>query len=109
MSGNLSGYIKDAVSGNISNISLTQSQVEALSSAITDWIIHVLITFVPQALRHLNITGVVEEKINSLDVREVEEMLFSFMRSHFKWINILGFVIGFIIGLGQMLFIKIFS
>ncbi|MDR2870156.1 MAG: DUF445 domain-containing protein [Deferribacteraceae bacterium] len=108
LSGELRRYIKDAISSNITSISLSTAQLETLSTAITGWIVRLLLAFVPQALRHLNITAVVEEKINSLAVKDVENMLFSFMSSHFRWINILGFVIGFIIGLGQMMFIKAF-
>ncbi len=36
---------------------------------------------------------------------EVENILFSFMKEHFKWINILGFFIGFVIGLTQALIV----
>jgi uncharacterized membrane protein YheB (UPF0754 family) len=50
----------------------------------------------------VDISSLVEHKIMSLDLAEVEEILFSFMRQHFKWINVLGFVIGFLIGLVQM-------
>ena len=46
---------------------------------------------------------IVKDKINALPLPEVENILFSFMKEHFKWINILGFFIGFFIGLVQAL------
>jgi uncharacterized membrane protein YheB (UPF0754 family) len=57
-------------------------------------------------LETLNIQSIVEEKINSLNLYEVENMLFSFMKDQFKWINILGFVLGFIFGCVQIIFFK---
>lgn len=55
----------------------------------------------------LNIKDIVEKKINSLDLYEVEDMLFSFMKDQFKWINILGFVLGFLFGIVQIVSFKI--
>ena len=48
---------------------------------------------------------IVKDKINALPLPEVENILFSFMKEHFKWINILGFFIGFVIGLVQALMV----
>lgn len=48
---------------------------------------------------------ITEKRINSLNLYEVEALLFSFMNDSFKWINILGFVLGFIFGAAQSLII----
>ncbi|TCK60986.1 DUF445 family protein [Seleniivibrio woodruffii] len=53
----------------------------------------------------VNLPKITENRINSLNLYEVETLLFSFMSDSFKWINILGFVLGFLFGLAQMLFI----
>lgn len=58
-------------------------------------------------LKTIDIKSIVENKINSLNLYEVEDMLFSFMREQFKWINILGFILGFIFGSIQVLFFKL--
>lgn len=58
-------------------------------------------------LRTIDIKSIVENKINSLNLYEVEDMLFSFMSEQFKWINILGFILGFIFGSIQVLFFKL--
>ena len=57
------------------------------------------------ALNAVNIEKIVKDKINALPLPEVENILFSFMKEHFKWINILGFFIGFVIGLTQALIV----
>lgn len=75
---------------------------EKLSIKLTDNFTASLKTNLPKILHQINIGKTVEDKINNLSLKEVEEMLFSFMKIHFKWINILGFVIGFIIGCIQL-------
>lgn len=47
----------------------------------------------------LNIPQMVEEKINQLDMREMEKLLLSVVGKQLKWIAVLGGVLGFIIGL----------
>ena len=70
-----------------------------LSSSITDLLIKLIKNNLQYALKALNIEKIVEDKVNSLPLPEVENILFAFMKKHFKWINILGFVIGFFVGL----------
>lgn len=53
----------------------------------------------------VNLPKITENRINSLDLYEVENLLFSFMKDSFRWINILGFVLGFLFGLAQAIFI----
>lgn len=52
-------------------------------------------------LKAIDLPIIVEDKINNLDLYEVENLLFSFMRDQFKWINILGFILGFLLGAVQ--------
>lgn len=56
----------------------------------------------PKMLEAINFPKITEDRINSLDLYEVENLLFSFMRDSFRWINILGFIIGFIFGAVQV-------
>lgn len=55
----------------------------------------------PKMLEVINFPKITEDRINSLDLYEVENLLFSFMKDSFRWINILGFVLGFMFGLAQ--------
>lgn len=72
-----------------------------ISSIITEFIIKLIKGNLKYALNAINIEKIVKDKINALPLPEVENILFSFMKEHFKWINILGFFIGFLIGLMQ--------
>lgn len=70
-----------------------------ISGSITELLIKLIKNNLQYALKVLNIEKIVEDKVNDLPLPEVENILFAFMKKHFKWINILGFVIGFIVGL----------
>jgi len=52
----------------------------------------------PKILEAINFPKITEDRINSLNLYEVENLLFSFMKDSFRWINILGFILGFIFG-----------
>jgi len=52
-------------------------------------------------IENLKIGQVVENKVNNFDEKKLENMLFSLMDKHFKFINIAGAVLGAIIGLIQ--------
>ncbi|MCA1927819.1 MAG: DUF445 family protein, partial [Calditerrivibrio sp.] len=60
-------------------------------------------------IRNLNIPSIVEERINTLNLYQVEGLLFSFMADQFKWINILGFILGFLFGMMQSIMIVIYG
>jgi len=55
----------------------------------------------PKMLSAINFPKITEDRINSLNLYEVENLLFAFMKDSFRWINILGFVIGFLFGAVQ--------
>lgn len=53
----------------------------------------------PQVLRGLNLSSVVEERINAMDVAEVEELMLSIMKKELGAVVNLGALIGLILGL----------
>ena len=63
---------------------------------------------VPVLVEQFNIYQMVVDRINALDVEEVEGLLLGIIASHLKYINILGAVLGALIGVGQLL-LSIFS
>ncbi|MDR2884707.1 MAG: DUF445 family protein, partial [Deferribacteraceae bacterium] len=93
--------LQGGIEGRLNKFKLTEEQTEGVSKIASVWLIHLLRTVIPHFIKLVNITSLVEQKINSLDLAEVEELLFSFMKNHFKWINILGFLIGFFVGAVQ--------
>lgn len=76
-----------------------------IADVITELALKLIKSNLKYALNAVNIEKIVKDKINALPLPEVENILFSFMKEHFKWINILGFFIGFMIGLAQALMI----
>jgi len=54
-----------------------------------------------KVIENFEIGKVVEKKVNNFDEKKLEDILFSLMDKHFKFINIAGAVLGAIIGLIQ--------
>lgn len=65
----------------------------------------VLASEVPGLVQSLNIRDIVTEKINSLDLLKLERLLLSIMEEQFKYINLFGALLGFIIGCLNILFV----
>lgn len=62
-------------------------------------------TGVPSLVRTLNIREIVTEKINSLDLLKLEDLLLSIMQEQFKYINLFGALLGFLLGCLNLLFL----
>ncbi len=62
----------------------------------------------PRLVDTLNVCRMVEEKVNSLDLLQVEGLLMGVMREQFKYINLFGALLGFIIGCLNLLVIGLF-
>ena len=54
---------------------------------------------VPPLIETLNVKRMVEEKVNQLDILQVEGLLMGIMQEQFKYINLFGAILGFLIGL----------
>jgi uncharacterized membrane protein YheB (UPF0754 family) len=60
---------------------------------------------VPGLVQSLNIRNIVTEKVNSLDILKLEGLLLSIMEEQFKYINLFGALLGFLIGCLNILFL----
>lgn len=56
-----------------------------------------------QFLEQLDVHRVVVDRINALDIREVEGLLLSIIKRHLQWINVFGALLGAMIGGVQIL------
>jgi len=72
---------------------------EELAEGICRQLGDVLSKEVPSLLETLNITRMVEDKVNRLDILKVEGLLLGVMQEQFKYINLFGGLLGFLIGL----------
>ncbi len=60
---------------------------------------------VPGLVQSLNIRQIVTERVNSLDILKLERLLLSIMEEQFKYINLFGALLGFLIGCLNLVFL----
>lgn len=81
---------------------------KAVQHGISDYLLQqvsgLLIREVPGLVESLNIRQIVARKVDSLDLLRLETLLLSIMQEQFKYINLFGALLGFIIGLMNLLF-----
>jgi len=79
-------------------------------SGITDYSVltinRILLKEVPNLVEMLNIRQIVAEKVDSLDLLRLESLLLSIMEEQFKYINLFGALLGFLIGLLNLLVMR---
>lgn len=75
----------------------------SIARAITPRVLTLAERTVPALMQQLDVHTLVADRIDSLDVAEVEDLLMSVLRRHLKWINVFGALIGAIIGGVQVL------
>jgi uncharacterized membrane protein YheB (UPF0754 family) len=59
---------------------------------------------IPDVLQKFDIASIVEDRINSLPMERVEGIVLDVMADKFKWIDIFGAILGFLIGIFQAVF-----
>jgi uncharacterized membrane protein YheB (UPF0754 family) len=71
----------------------------AFNTTIIHMINRMLLQEVPGMVESLNIKRLVTEKVDGLDLLQLERLLLSIMEEQFKYINLFGAFLGFLIGL----------
>ena len=66
-----------------------------------------LLQEVPGVVESLNIQRVVTDKVDSLNLLQLERLLLSIMEEQFKYINLFGALLGFLIGLINLALLKL--
>ncbi len=66
-----------------------------------------LLQEVPGVVESLNIKRVVTEKVDSLDLLQLERLLLSIMEEQFKYINLFGALLGFVLGLINLALVQL--
>ena len=84
---------------------LPKAVVEGIDDFLVGQIRELLIREVPGLVESLNIKSVVTKKVDSLDLLRLEGLLLSIMQEQFKYINLFGGLLGFIIGLANLIFL----
>jgi uncharacterized membrane protein YheB (UPF0754 family) len=80
-------------------------------SGISDYIVltanRMLLQEVPGLVKSLNIRQLVTDKVDSLDLLKLEGLLLSIMEEQFKYINLFGALLGFLIGLINLFLLRL--
>lgn len=61
----------------------------------------------PRLVETLNVRLMVEDKVNSLNLLQVEDLLMGVMKEQFKYINLFGAILGFFIGCVNLLILTL--
>ena len=85
---------------------LPQKVQDSFSGYILQQVSALLAKEVPGLVDSLNIRRIVKKKVDSLDLLRLEGLLMSIMEEQFKYINIFGALLGFLIGLLNLLVLQ---
>jgi uncharacterized membrane protein YheB (UPF0754 family) len=90
MSSDMTEKIKSFLLGQIG--SLNEELIDKLSSELEE---------------ELDVQRIVEEKVTAFSSDKLEEILFSIMRREFRFVEMVGAVLGFLIGVAQVLLLSL--
>jgi uncharacterized membrane protein YheB (UPF0754 family) len=79
---------------------------EELNEGVYRQVSELLRREVPPLLTALNVRQMVEDKVNKLDILQVEDLLLGVMKEQFAYINLFGALLGFLIGLGNLVLLS---
>jgi uncharacterized membrane protein YheB (UPF0754 family) len=111
----IDNYINDFVSNRLITIHPMMAMLPAdMVSLIQVKLLEEIQNMLPELLKEaskslessMNIKETIRKKIENFDVSELEDILFSILKSEFKMIEYIGGVLGFFIGVSQILIIK---
>ena len=91
------------VLGNVLPVSVRKGISEYAVQTINT----ILIREVPSLVDSLEIRQIVTDKVDSLDLLRLERLLLSIMEEQFKYINLFGALLGFLIGLANLLLLQL--
>ncbi len=86
------GAIRNAIVSKIGSV--FDKEIEGMFDSMMEDNIH-------KAVSRINIREIVEEKLNSLDLMELESLILEIMGRELKYIEVLGGVLGLLIGIMQ--------
>jgi len=90
--------------GRLANL-IPQGIQDGITVSLQKMTSNMLATEVPGLVQSLNIKRIVVERVNSLDLLRLERLLLSIMEEQFKYINLFGALLGFLIGCLNLIFL----
>jgi uncharacterized membrane protein YheB (UPF0754 family) len=86
---------------------LTSEVRRELEDGLHAQLMQMLVREVPPLVDSLDVRRMVEDKVNSLDILKVEDLLLGIMQEQFKYINLFGALLGALIGLVNLLLLGV--
>jgi uncharacterized membrane protein YheB (UPF0754 family) len=77
---------------------LQEENIQGISQGLIDTGLQNIDPVLEKAIAGLDVQGMVESKINQLELEQVEQLLLMVIKNHLGYINIFGGVLGGIIG-----------
>ncbi len=109
----LINVVNNAVSGAVNGqgkkisklINLSEDGKKKLDDFLFDKLMSAADGQIENMLASINVKALVSDRIDSLDMLRVERIVLDVMSDQFKWVEIFGGVLGFLIGVFQSLFV----
>jgi len=83
---------------------VSQNSVERASRALVDRITVAARERLPVAIAEFDVGGLVRKKVSDYPIEKLEELVLSVAQHHLKTIELFGAIIGFFIGVGQVIY-----
>jgi len=80
---------------------------EGICSSLQKMATKLLLSEVSAIVKSINIKKIVTDKIDSFDLLRLEQLLLSIMEEQFKYINLFGVLLGFLIGCVNLLLMTV--
>ena len=82
---------------------LRRTPVNHVVDQLTDWSVALLERKIPELCQVIDVQELVENRINSFEAEQVEQMILAVSRTHLKWINWFGATLGALMGCLQLI------
>jgi len=82
-------------------LKIQDSEIERISVSLTDGLIELIQSRISTLIEAFDITSMVSERIDSLDMKEVERIVLQVVKKELAWITWLGGILGGMIGFIQ--------
>jgi uncharacterized membrane protein YheB (UPF0754 family) len=96
-------FMEEHQQNNIAELLHIEPALQKRSSAyLSTQLIRIIDARLPGFIESFDVRQLVVDKINGLDVAQVEKLLLMVIQKHLRWINIFGGILGALIGFSQL-------
>lgn len=85
-------------------IGIDQERKASIDNFLSRQMYGIIDSGLSDVLKTFNVEKMVVDKVNGLDIKNVEDLLLTVIAKHLRWINVFGALLGFIIGSMQLVF-----